>query len=312
MKAELLSLTKFYAPTMEALDRAYVVHKLWEAPEPDAFIAKVAANVRGVVTTGLLGFKQSYIDALPKLEIIACFGTSHGTLPLGAAKARSIVVTNTPDWTVDAVADQAVGLLIAAMRRIGEADRFIRTGKWAAGAFPMSSDLRGKNCGIVGYGGIGSAVAKRVAAFGMSVCYHGPRAKPDVVHPYYADLLKMAEACDCLIVTCPETPVTRGSVNARVLDALGREGFLVNVARGGIVDEAALIDALKNRRIAGAGLEVFWDEPRVPAALFALENVVMTPHSGSSTREIREHRGAILLEGLRAHFAGQAVGNRLA
>ncbi|MEO7726290.1 MAG: 2-hydroxyacid dehydrogenase [Burkholderiales bacterium] len=312
MKPELLSLTKFYAPTMAALDRDYVVHQLLEAKDADAFVKKVSGNVRGVVTTGLLGCKQAYIDALPKLEIIACFGTSHGTLPLDAAKARGIVVTNTPDWTVDAVADQAVGLLIAAMRRIGEADRFIRAGKWAARAFPMSTDLRDKTCGIIGYGGIGSSVAKRVAAFGMTVCYHGPREKPDVAHPYYADLLKMAEASDVLIVTCPETPATRGCVNARVLDALGAQGFLINVARGGIVDEAALIDALTNSRIAGAGLEVFWDEPRVPAALLALENVVMTPHSGSSTREIREHRGAILLEGLRAHFAGEAVGNRLA
>ncbi len=311
MKPELLSLTKFYTPTMEALDSTYVVHKLWDARDPDALVKEVSANVRGVVTTGLLGCKQAIIDALPKLEIVACFGTSHGTLPLAAARERGIVITNTPDWTVDAVADQAVGLLIATMRRIAEADRFMRAGKWAAGAFPMSTDLRGKTCGIMGYGGIGSAVATRVAAFGMTICYHGPREKPGVAHQYYSDLLKMAQAVDCLIVTCPETPATRGSVTAPVLDALGARGFLVNVARGGIVDEAALITALKDGRIAGAGLEVFWDEPRVPAALLAMENVVMTPHSGSSTREIREHRGAILLESLRAHFAGEPVKDRL-
>ena len=176
----------------------------------------------------------------------------------------------------------------------------------------MSTDLRGKMCGIIGYGGIGSAVAKRVAAFGMAVCYHGPREKQGVAHPYYADLLKMAQVCDFLIVTCPETPATRGSVNAHVLDALGAQGFIVNVARGAIVDEAALIEALKDRRIAGAGLEVFWDEPRVPAALLTMENVVMTPHIGSSTREIREHRGATLLANLCAHFTGKAVPARLA
>jgi hydroxypyruvate reductase len=312
MKPELLALTPFYKPTLEALDREYVVHKLWEARDPDALIKQVASSVRGIVTTGLQGCKRGHIDALPKLEVIACFGTSHGSLDLPTAKERGIVVTNTPDWTVDAVADLATGLLIAVMRRIGEADRFIRAGKWPAGAFPMSADLRGKTCGIVGYGGIGSAVAKRVTAFGMSVCYHGPREKPGVTHPYYAELLKMAQDCDCLIVTCPETPATRKSVDARVLDALGAQGFLVNVARGAIVDEAALIQALKDGRIAGAGLEVFWDEPRVPPALLTMEQVVLAPHIGSSTRDIREHRGATLLANLRAHFAGEPVPNPLA
>jgi lactate dehydrogenase-like 2-hydroxyacid dehydrogenase len=252
------------------------------------------------------------MDALPKLEIIACFGAVHGSVDFAAAQERGIVVTNTPDWTVDAVADLAVGLLIAVMRRIGEADRYIRACKWPAAPFPMSTDLRGKTCGIMGYGGIGSAVAKRVTAFGMSVCYHGPREKPGVAHRYYPDLLQMAQAADCVIVTCPETPETRGSVNAHVLDALGAQGFLVNVARGAIVDEAALIHALKEGRIAGAGLEVFWDEPRVPSALFALEQVVLAPHIGSSTREIREHRGATLLANLHAHFAGEPVPDRLA
>ncbi len=312
MKPELLALTPFYKPTLEALDRDYVVHKVWETRDPQAMLVQAAPNVRGVVTTGLKGCKREDIDALPKLEVIACFGTSHGSLPLAAAKERGIVVTNTPDWTVDAVADLATGLLIAVMRRIGEADRFIRAGKWPAGAFPMSTDLRGKTCGIIGFGGIGSAVAKRVTAFGMSVCYYGPREKPGVAHPYYPELLTMAQDCDCLIVTCPETPATRNSVDARVLDALGPHGFLVNVARGGIVDEAALIQALTHGRIAGAGLEVFWDEPRVPPALLTMERVVLAPHIGSSTREIREHRGAVLLGNLRAHFGGAPVPDRLA
>jgi lactate dehydrogenase-like 2-hydroxyacid dehydrogenase len=312
MKPELLALTPFYPPTLAALERDYVVHKLWEARDPDALIRQLSANVRGIVTTGLVGCKRAHIDALPKLEVIACFGTSHGTLDLPVAKERGIVVTNTPDWTVDAVADLAIGLLIAVMRRICEADRFIRAGKWPAGAFPMSTDLRGKTCGIIGYGGIGSAVAKRVAAFGMPVCYHGPREKAGVTYSYYADLLKMAQVSDCLIVTCPETPATRKSVDTRVLDALGAQGFLVNVARGAIVDQAALIQALKDGRIAGAGLEVFWDEPRVPSELLTMEQVVLAPHIGSSTREIREHRGATLLANLCAHFAGAPVSNRLA
>ncbi len=312
MKPELLSLTPGYGPTLAALERDYVVHKLWEARDADEFIKSVSPNVRGVVTTGLLGCSRNRIEVLPKLEIVACFGAVHGSVDLAAAKERGVIVTNTPDWTAEAVADVAVGLLIAVMRRIGEADRFIRAGKWPAGAFPMSTDLRGKTCGIMGYGGIGSAVAKRVAAFGMSVCYFGPREKPGVGYPYYSDLMKMAQACDCLIVTCPDTPATRKSVDAHVLDALGPQGFLVNIARGAIVDEAALIKALKDGRIAGAGLEVFWDEPRVPPELFAMEQVVLAPHIGSSTREVREHRSASLLANLRAHFAGAPVPNRLA
>jgi lactate dehydrogenase-like 2-hydroxyacid dehydrogenase len=312
MKPELVALTSFYGPALVALERDYVLHKLWEAKDPAAMLNEIAPNVRGLVTTGLKGCKREHLDALPKLEVIACFGTSHGSLPLAAAEERGIVVTNTPDWTVDAVADLAVGLLIAVMRRIGEADRFIRAGKWPAGSFPMSTDLRGKTCGIMGYGGIGSAVATRVTAFGMSVCYHGPREKPGVPHRYYADLGKMAADVECLIVTCPGTPATRKSVDARILAALGENGFLVNVARGGIVDEAALIAALKERHIAGAGLEVFWDEPNVPAALLAMETVVLTPHSGSSTREIREHRSATLVANLRSHFAGEPVPDRLA
>ena len=312
MKPEILALTAFYAPTLAALEREYVVRKLWEARDADAFIKTVAPNVRGVVTTGLVGCARRHIEALPNLEIIACFGTAHGTLDLAAAKERGIIVTNTPDWTVDAVADVAMGLLIAVMRRICEADRFVRAGKWSAGPFPMSADLCGKTCGIIGYGGIGSAVARRVTAFGMSVCYHGPREKPGVAYPYYSDLAPLAQASDCLVVTCPDTPATRKSVDARILDALGPQGFLVNVARGAIVDEAALIQALKDGRIAGAGLEVFWDEPRVPQELTAMEQVVLAPHIGSSTREIREHRGASLLASLRAHFAGAPVPMRLA
>jgi lactate dehydrogenase-like 2-hydroxyacid dehydrogenase len=207
----------------------------------------------------------------------------------------------------ETVADLALGLLIAVMRRICEADRFVRAGKWPAGPFPMGSELRGKTCGIVGLGNIGRGVARRAEAFGMSVCYYGPRQKPDAAYPYYADLEAMARLSDCLVVACPATAATRNLVDGRILDALGPEGFLINVARGAIVDEPALIAALTSRRIAGAGLDVFRDEPRVPAELIAMEHVVIVPHIGSYTREIREERGAKLLANLRAHFAGKPV-----
>lgn len=307
MKPEILALAPIYAPTLAELEREFTVHKLWTSRDPDAFIKEVAANVRAVVTAGLVGFTRKHIEALPKLEIIASFGGGPHTFDMAAAKERGVIVTNTPDSIADSVADLALGLMIAVMRRIGECDRFVRAGRWTAGLPPMGRDLTGKTCGIVGFGAIGKRIAKRAEAFGMAVCYHGPREKPDVAYPFYADLESMARAADCLIVTCPLTPATRNLVDARILDALGAEGFLVNVARGAIVDESALIAALREKRIAGAGLDVFRDEPRVPAELMAMEQVVMVPHIGSSTLEIREERGRKLLANLRAHFAGRPV-----
>jgi len=311
MKPEILLTTRIYAPAVADLEGEFTVHKLWTARDPDAFIQELPRGVRGVVTTGPAGFSRRQIEALPNLEIIACFGTPHGTVDLGAAKERRVVVTNTPDSIADSVADLAMGLMVAVMRRICESDRFVRAGKWLHGLMAMGRELGGKTCGIIGLGRIGRQIAKRAEAFGMSVRYHGPRPKPDVAYPYDADLERMARASDCLVVACAATPATRGLVNARILEALGAEGFLINVARGPIVEERALVAALRTGRIAGAGLDVFWDEPRVPAELTAMENVVLLPHMGSSTREVREGRRTKLMANLRAHFAGEPVPNPL-
>ena len=309
MRPELLVVTPIYSPTLAALEREYTVHKLWLAEDPEALLAEIAGRVRGVVTVGSTGLAPGRIESLPGLEIIGCFGTPRGTVDLAAAKARGIVVTNTPDSITEAVADLAIGLLIAVMRGICETDRFVRAGKWLAGLPPMGADLGGKTCGIVGLGAIGGGVARRAEACGMAVCYYGPRETSGMAYPYYADLEEMARRADCLVLTCPLTPATRGLVNSRILDALGRRGFLVNVARGPVVEEAALIAALKDGGIAGAALDVYWDEPRVPAALVGMENVVLVPHIGSSTREVREARGEKLLANLRAHFSGKPVPN---
>jgi hydroxypyruvate reductase len=309
VKPELLVVTLIYPPTLAALEREYTLHKLWLAEDPEALLAEVAGRVRGVVTVGSIGLAPGRIESLPRLEIIGCFGTPRGTVDLAAANARGVVVTNTPDSITDAVADLAIGLVIAVMRRICETDRFVRAGKWLAGLPPMGTGLGAKTCGIIGLGAIGRAVARRAEACGMAVCYHGPREKPGVAYAYCASLEEMARRADCLVVACPLTPATRGLVNSRILEALGAGGFLVNVARGPVVDEAALIAALKNGRIAGAGLDVFWDEPRVPAALLRMENVVLVPHIGSSILEVREARGQKLLANLRAHFSGKPVLN---
>lgn len=311
MKPEILLLVPLFAPTLAELEHEYTVHKLWTAKDPDALMKQVAGSVSAVVTTGLAGFSRRHVEGLPALKLIACFGNPHGTSAEDktAAAARGVVVTNTPDEITTTVAELAVGLMIAVMRRIAEGDRFVRAGKWLAAPPPPGRGLEGKTCGIVGLGRIGREIARRAEIFGMTVRYHGPRAKADVAWPYHADLEELARRADCLVAMCPLTPQTRGLVDARVLAALGPEGFFINMARGPVADQQALIAALKEKRIAGAGLDVFWDEPRVPEELVTMENVVLTPHLGSTTREIREERGKKMLANLRAYFAGKPVLN---
>jgi lactate dehydrogenase-like 2-hydroxyacid dehydrogenase len=304
-KTELLLTRSIYRPAVAALEEAYTVHKLWLAPDPARLLREAGPRVRALVTPGITGFTRADLDVLPALEIIALFG-SNTTLDLAPARERGIPVTNTPDSISEGVADLAIGLLISAMRRICECDRFVRSVAWPETPPPVGREVRGKVCGIVGYGRIGAAVAQRAAACGMTVRYQGPRRKP-VDWPYHEDVLSLAQASDCLVVTCPSKPQTRNLIDARVLDALGNEGYLVNVARGAIIDEEALITALAEKRIAGAGLDVYRDEPQVPAALRALDNVVLTPHVGSTTIEIREGRKRMVLENLRRHFAGEPL-----
>jgi len=307
MKPEILVLVPIYAPTLAELEREFTVHKLWTARDPNALVKVVSGSVRAVVTSGSSGIDAGLIETLPKLEIIGCFGTPRGTVDLALARRRAVVVTNTPDSITEDVADLAMGLIVAVMRRITEADRFVRAGRWLSGLLPPGSGLGGKTCGIIGLGPIGKGIAKRAEAFRMTVRYHGPRRKDGVDYAFDPDLESLARESDCLVVACPSTPQTRGLVNARILDVLGADGYLVNIARGPIVDEQALIAALRDRRIAGAGLDVFWDEPRIPAELAAMEQVVLAPHIGSTTREVREERGRKLLANLRAHFAGKSL-----
>ena len=306
MKPEILVLYPIFAPTLAVLEQQYAVHKLWAAADPRALLNEIAPRIRGVVTTGLKGCDAATMQALPNLEIIASFGSPRNTLDVAAARARHIVCTRTPDAITESVADLALGLILDVMRRIAAGDRFIRAGRWEKELARPGTEVRSKRCGIMGFGRIGQGVAKRAQAFDMPVCYFGPNKK-DSPYRYCSDLVEMATAVDVLVVCCPLTPQTRDQVDARVLDALGPEGFLVNVARGPVVIEAALITALREKRIAGAGLDVFWDEPRVPQALCEMDNVVMVPHIGSSTVEVRVERGRKVLANLDAHFSGQVV-----
>ena len=307
MKPEILLLRAIYEPTIAALERDFVVHKLWKASDPEAFIGQIAPSVRVVITNTTRGFSRAEFARFPRLELVACFGPYVELIDLTAAKARSIVVTCTPDSTAEPVADLAMGLIVAVMRRISEADRFMRAGKWIDGVFPSGREVHGKRLGIVGFGRIGRELAKRACGFDMRIAYHGPRQKPDVAFRYCDDLEAMARDADCLAVTCPLTAATRNLIDERILRALGPEGYLVNVARGAVVDEPALVAALADGTIAGAGLDVFRDEPRVPTELLRMDHVVLAPHMGTSTREIREERSRKLLTDLGAFFSGQPL-----
>ena len=296
-----------YEPTIAELERDFTVHRLWLQKDADAFLRERGANVKVVVTTTPYGFSPADFAWFPKLELLGCFGPYYTLIDRGTAKQRGIRITHTPGSTAEPVADLAMGMIIAVMRRLCESDRFVRAGKWTAGVFPAGTEVRGKTCGIIGFGRIGREIARLAGAFGMRICYHGPRRKDDVEFEYFADLEAMARAADCLVVTCALTETTRDLVDARILAALGPAGYLVNVARGPIVDEDALIAALGDGTIAGAALDVFRDEPQVPAALREMDNVVLAAHIGTSTKEVRENRHRMLLEDVRAYLEGRPL-----
>jgi hydroxypyruvate reductase len=267
--------------------------------------------VRAIVSSGHAGADAAMMDALPKTEIITCFGVGYDAIDVAAAKARKIAVTNTPDVLTDDVADLAIGLLIDVARRISRGDRFIRAGGWLKGGLEFGTALKGKKAGIVGLGRIGRATAKRAEAFGMEIAYHGRSRQPDVAYRYYPDLIGLARDCDFLLLTLPGGPETRNLVTAEVLAALGPQGTLVNVARGSVVDETALVAALQSGALGAAALDVFADEPRVPAALMAMDNVVLQPHVGSATHGTRAAMGQLVIDNLIAHFAGRPLLTRV-
>lgn len=291
----------------EAVERAYTVHKLWLAEDRDAFIADHAPLIRGIVTNAPVGASAALIDALPHLELIASSGVGLDAIDLQAARRRGVTVTSTPGVLNDCVADTGVMLMLAIARRLGEAERFVRGGQWPGARFPLATSLGGKTCGVMGMGNIGRAVARRALAFGMTIAYTTPSPKPDLDYVYCADPMALAREADFLVLTLPGGKETFHIVDAALLDALGPTGFLINIARGSVVDEKALIDALQSGRIAGAALDVFEDEPNVPPELLALENVVLTPHIASSTHETRKAMSELTFANLQAHFGGRPV-----
>lgn len=300
------------ASHFEAMEKEFTVHKMpAAAAEQGPFVTKLANHVRFLQTTGMNGCSAELIAQLPKLEIIACNGVGVDAIDLKAAKARGIAVTNTPDVLNDSVADLAIGLMIASARSLPRADRHVREGQWLKSGMPLGLRVARKRLGILGLGKIGKEIAKRAAGFDMVISYHGRGKQADVPYRYYADLAEMAANSDFLIVICPGGPATRHIVNDKVLRALGPGGTLINVARGSVVDEKALIKALQDKALGAAALDVFEQEPCHPAELATMDNVIMAPHLGSATFETRTDMGNLVVENLLAHKYGRKLLTRV-
>jgi hydroxypyruvate reductase len=305
-RPELLVVAPLMPFLMEALRREYIIHDRIHVSDPAAF-AGVAPRIRGVVANGEAKVPRELIAQLPALEVISVFGVGYDGVDVAAAHERGVPVTNTPEVLNDDVADLAIGLMLAVARRIPQADRFVRANEWPNGPIALSRKVTGSRIGIVGIGRIGQAIAHRAAAFRMEIAYTARSPRPNLNYTYYPDAATLAAAVDFLVVITPGGAATRGMIDARVLKALGPDGYLINVARGTVVDQPALIDALRDGVIAGAGLDVFVDEPNVPEELRAMPNVVLTPHIGSGTKQTREAMGQLTFDNLGAHFAGKPL-----
>jgi lactate dehydrogenase-like 2-hydroxyacid dehydrogenase len=312
MRPEIVITAKGHAGTLATLQQEFTAHLLYEAADREAFLRERAPRVRGLAAFGPTPVDGKLMDALPKLEIISNFGVGVDSIDLGAAKARGIIVTNTPDVLNECVADTALALVLDTLKKLPQSEAWLRSGYWASrGPYPLTTTLGGKTMGILGLGRIGEAIAKRALACGMKIRYHNRNRKKDSPFPYDPDPVALARNCDVLMVVTPGGAETNRLVGAKVLDALGPEGYLVNIARGSVVDEPVLLRYLQEKRIAGAGLDVFADEPNVPPEFFALDNAVLFPHVGSATVETRKAMGDLQIENLRRHFAGQPVLTRV-
>ena len=304
MTIEILQTGKLLASCEAALAERYTVHKLHEQADPKAWLAANGSRIRAHAGSGV---QADLMDALPNLEIIASFGVGYDNIDTKAAKARNIRVTNTPNVLNDAVAELTIGLMIALARRIPQGDQYVRQGKWLGGSMPLFSELTGKTVGILGLGRIGKEIATRAQAMKMRVVYHGRHRQKSEPHIYYDDLVDMARDSDWLVLIAPGGKGTERIVNREVLTALGPRGMLVNVARGTLVDEQAMLELLQNGGLGGAALDVFENEPNVPAGFLGLDNVVLSPHQGSATVQTRDAMGALLVANLEAHFAGEPL-----
>lgn len=291
----------------QELDKRYKLFRAYDQPQTAQVLSQHASSIRAVVGNSNAGADAELIEALPKLEIVSSFSVGVDRIDLDRCKEKGIRVTNTPDVLTDEVADLAIGLMLALLRRICECDRYVRSGKWKKGDYKLTTKFSGKTVGIIGLGRIGQAIAKRAEGFNCPICYYSRTQKRDSNYKYYPSVVELASNCDILVVACPLTEETHHIINREVINALGPKGYLINIGRGKHVDEAELVPALLEGRLGGAGLDVFENEPTVPEELFGLENVVLLPHVGSGTIETRTAMADLVLGNLDAHFLGNPL-----
>ncbi|WCJ40783.1 Glyoxylate/hydroxypyruvate/pyruvate reductase 2KGR [Euphorbia peplus] len=296
-----------YPDLIEQLEKRFNLLNLHDAPDKADFINANKNSIRAIVGSGGFGADAKLIDQLPNLEIVSSYSVGLDKVDLPKCKEKGIRVTNTPDVLTDDVADLAIGLMLAVLRRLSESDRYVRSGKWRKGDFKLTTKFSGKRVGIIGLGRIGTAVAKRAEAFSCPISYYSRTEKTDVKYKYYPSVVELAANCDILVVACALTGETRHIVNREVMDTLGPKGVLINIGRGLHVDEAELVSALVEGRLGGAGLDVFENEPHVPEQLFELQNVVLLPHVGSGTVETRKVMADLVVGNLEAHFMNKPL-----
>jgi len=292
---------------MEPLERDYDLRKLWLAPDREALLAESAPEARAIATRGELGASGALIDRCPKLEIVSCYGVGVDAIDLDRARARGVRVTNTPDVLTEDVADFAFALILAHMRKVIEGDAHVRSGAWRARNLPLGVSLRSKTLGILGFGRIGGAIARRAEGFGVTIAYCDIAPATGAPYSYCRSPVELAAASDVLVACVAGGEATRGLVNAAVFEALGPSGLFVNVARGSVVDEEALIDALSRNRIGGAALDVFLNEPNIDKRLLEFPQAIVQPHQSSGTMETRKAMGKLVRDNLEAHFAGRPL-----
>jgi lactate dehydrogenase-like 2-hydroxyacid dehydrogenase len=309
MRPAILQMCPLLSFLEEKLAARFDVHRWFDQRGVDDWLAEHGAAVCGVVTGGHLGISNDLMDKLPNLGVVAINGVGFDKVDLGYAKGRSIRVSITPGALTDDVADLAVGMILSLIRGISRGDAFVRANQWPSGEMALARKVSGRRFGIVGLGRIGQAIASRLSAFG-SVAYTGPHKKP-VGYSYYPEPVSLAEASDVLVLAAAANETTRRMIGKEVLESLGPEGYLINVARGSLVDEMALIAALRDNRIAGAALDVFADEPRVPVEFMGLPNVLLTPHIGSATKETREAMADVVMANLVAFFGNSPMPSAL-
>jgi len=304
-KPDLLIASPMMPMIEEQLEKHFNVERLYKAADKEKLLTEFGPKVRALGATPGQKIDSTLMKKLPKLEIIGSFGVGYDAVDAKWAGENGVVVTNTPDVLNEEVADTALGLLLATVRQFPQADRYVRAGKWTEKAFPLTVTLQDRTVGVVGMGRIGKAIAKRLEAFNAPVVYHSRNKADGVSYKHYPDLKQMAKDVDVLVVITPGGAATKHLINKEVLEALGPNGIVINVARGSVIDEQALIEALRDKKILSAGLDVFEDEPKVPQALIDMDHVVLLPHVGSASVHCRNLMGQLVVDNLVAWAAGK-------